>query len=96
MSEEKCPCCSNHCSKDNLKCGRGKEYFNSECNVNELNSLNEKVIMDLRKCGHILHHNRDLNEGKLLFNFSEDEINQLHELLVKFYSNAEKQTINYC
>jgi hypothetical protein len=29
MSEEKCPCCPNYCSKDNLGCGRGKNYFNN-------------------------------------------------------------------
>jgi hypothetical protein len=81
MSEEKCPCCPNHCSKDNLGCGRGKNYFNN--NLEEI-SLNEKVISDLRKCGHLLHHNSDLDTESLLANFSEVELKSLHNLLTKF------------
>ena len=43
--------------------------------------------MDLRKCGHMLHHNRDLNANNILNSFSEDELNKLHELLSKFYNS---------
>ncbi len=30
--EEKCPCCGNHCPKDDLQCGRGKRYFEGGAN----------------------------------------------------------------
>jgi hypothetical protein len=89
MNQENCPCCPNHCPKDNLGCGRGKDYFNNLNNSLKSNSLNEKVIMDLRKCGHLLHHNRDLNTDELLVNLSKDELIKLHELLSKICNNDE-------
>ena len=49
MNEEKCPCCSNHCQKDSLGCGRGKEYFNNQKDNSKPKTLNEQVIIDLRK-----------------------------------------------
>ncbi len=52
MNQENCPCCPNHCSKDNLRCGRGKEYFANQDTNKEPKTLNEQVISDLRKCGH--------------------------------------------
>ncbi len=57
MNKEKCPCCSNHCSKDNLNCNRGKEYFKNQDSIKADYSLKERVIMNLRKCGYLLHHN---------------------------------------
>lgn len=84
MSEERCPCCSNHCLKDNLGCGRGAEYFNRD-NDSNIKTLDEQVIMELRKCGHLLHHNKELNPEKLLSVFSEQELNQLHSLLSKIH-----------
>lgn len=26
----KCPCCSKHCDRNNLQCGKGEAYFNGE------------------------------------------------------------------
>lgn len=88
MNTESCPCCPNHCPKDNLGCGKGRAHFNNQ-NDNSLEprTLNEQVIMDLKKSGHLLHHNRDLDTTKLLSNFSEEELNELHKLLSKFYCN---------
>ena len=83
MNQENCPCCPNHCSKDNLGCGRGKEYFENQDTNKEPKTLNEQVISDLRKCGHLLHHNRDLDAKEFLSCFSEEELNVLHELLSK-------------
>ncbi len=63
------------------------EHFGKQ-DVNSVpKTLNEQVIMDLRKCGHMLHHNRDLNANNILNSFSEDELNKLHELLSKFYNS---------
>lgn len=88
MEKEKCPCCSNHCEKDNLSCGRGRDYF-STSHTEEKSETIEEVVMDLRKCGHLLHHNRDLSTNGLFNNFSKDELEQLHILLVKVYNNVE-------
>lgn len=87
MNKEKCPCSSNHCYIDNLNCMRGREHFNINNNSKEAGTLEEKVIMDLRKCGHLLHHNKELNTCEILSKFSREELNQLHELLLKFYNN---------
>lgn len=88
MNNDKCPCCPNHCDKDNLSCGRGREYFNNDISK-EPKTLNEQIIIDLRKCGHLLHHNKDLDTNKILANFSKEELNKLHELLSKFHSNVK-------
>ena len=83
MNQENCPCCKNHCPKDNLGCGRGRAYFSDQDTNNEPKSLNEQVVADLRKCGHLLHHNRDLDINELLSCFSEEELKELHKLLSK-------------
>lgn len=85
MESEKCPCCPNHCDKENLSCGRGEEYFHGTKKTREEkpNSIEEAIILDLRKCGHMLHHNHDLNPNDLLKNFSKEELEQLHSLLAK-------------
>lgn len=88
MKVEKCPCCPNHCSKDNLGCRRGIEHFNSPNNSSAPKSLCNQVIIDLRKCGHLLHHNKELNTDELLSNFSEEELNKLHKLLSKIYNHT--------
>ena len=87
MGKEKCPCCHRHCSVDELSCGRGIEHFGKQDVNSAPKTLNEQVIMDLRKCGHMLHHNRDLNANNILNSFSEDELNKLHELLSTFYNS---------
>lgn len=83
MKEEKCPICPNHCSKDNLGCSRGREHFGNLDHDSKPKTLQEKIIADLRKCGHLLHHNKELDTNELLSVFSEDELSQLHELLSK-------------
>lgn len=87
MDKETCPCCHNHCSKDNLGCNRGKAYFDNQGDCNETNSLEEQVIIDLKECGHLLHHNREVSINKLLTNYSKEELNKLHELLSKILKN---------
>lgn len=86
MSTENCPCCPNHCPKDNLGCGRGREYFsnlNNEQKPIEQDSISSKIIMDLKRCGHMLHHNHDIKPEEILANLSNEELNKLHELLSK-------------
>ena len=66
-----------------MGCIRGEKYFSNQETDNLLKSLNEQVIEDLKKCGHLLHHNRDLDLNGLLSCFSEKKLNELHELLSK-------------
>lgn len=82
MELEKCPCCPNHCPKDNLGRGKGREHF-SHSNDSIEKTTSEKVIIELQRCGHLLHHNRNFNNDKLLSNFSEEELDKLYELLFK-------------
>ena len=89
MNNEKCPCCSNHCFKDHLGCERGEEYFKNQSSY-EPKSLEEKIIKNLRECGHFLHHNKEFNFSRLLSNFSEDELNNLYQLLSKIIDNQKK------
>lgn len=89
MSQEKCPCCVNHCSKESLSCGRGRDYFYNQSNRPEATAIQEQVIMNLRKCGHSLYCNRDLEGEKILMDFSEEELNILHELLSKIENNMK-------
>lgn len=86
-NKEECPCCPNHCKEDSLGCARGRDYFSNENNTFEPKTITDQVIIDLRKCGHILHHNRDLNTSDFLSELSEEELNKLHELLSKIHSN---------
>lgn len=89
MEEEKCPCCPNHCEKDHLGCGCGKDYFSNSHSNSEPKTLIEQVITDLRKCGHTLHHHRELDSTQFLSALSEEELNKLHELLSKICNNRE-------
>lgn len=89
MNEKNCPCCPNHCPKDNLECGRGRAYFNNSNNTLEPATLSQKVIEDLRKCGHFLHHSKELNTDKIFLDFSETELKKLHELLLKILDNTK-------
>lgn len=89
MNNEFCPCCSNNCSKDNLRCNRGREYFNNSGKNSEPETIEEQVLMDLRRCGHLLHHNKELNTKEVLSSFTEKELENLHQLLIKFYNNTK-------
>lgn len=84
MNEEnRCPMCPNHCEKDNLSCHRGEEYFSTTSERKEPSTIEEKVISDLRACGHMLHHNRDLDIKSVLGSLNAEELEILHKLLSK-------------
>lgn len=83
MKEENCPCCPNHCDKENLNCWRGREYFGSTNRQDDPKTLEEKVISELRKSGHKLHHQREGNPIEMLSNMTKEELETLHELLSK-------------
>ena len=86
MGKEKCPCCHRHCSVDELSCGRGMEHFGKQDVNSAPKTLNEQVIMDLRKCGHMLHHNRDLNANDILTSYWEGK--DAVKITYEFTNNA--------
>lgn len=88
MNQDTCPICPNHCSKENLSCGRGRIYFSNKKNDLNINqAIDDVIIEDLRSCGHLLHHNREINTTNLFVDFKETEKEQLHELLSKILNN---------
>lgn len=64
-----CPCCPNHCSQDNLKCSKGKNYFSED-------KSNSKFSHSHKHCGfgHHKHHGKEnfIKHGKP--NFESDSI----------------------
>lgn len=56
-----CPCCPNHCPQDNLKCGKGQNYF-SDDKTNSKSSYSNKH----HGFGHHRHHGKP--------NFKSDSI----------------------
>lgn len=61
--------------------------WNKKTREEKPNSIEEAIILDLRKYGHMLHHNKDLNFNDLLKDFSKEELEQLHSLLAKICEN---------
>lgn len=93
-NEKNCPCCPNHCSIDNLNCGKGRAYFNggSPRSLEERNepkddssmTIDEKAMSKIRKCGHFLHH----GDKEVNFDFlSNDEKESLVAILSKCLDN---------
>lgn len=93
-NEKNCPCCPNHCSIDNLTCGKGRAYFNegSSRSLEERNehtddssmTIDEKAMSKIRKCGHFLHH----SDKEVSFDFlSNDEKESLVAILSKCLDN---------
>ena len=93
MKDEKnCPCCPNHCEVNSLRCGRGREYFSQGESSSENThgkkhdkdessmTKEERVLFKIQKCGHELHHSKDIQSVSFL---SEDEQVTLIELLSK-------------
>ncbi|MGN0960608.1 MAG: hypothetical protein ACI4PF_00245 [Christensenellales bacterium] len=90
MNKENCPVCHNHCPKDELKCGRGKMYFEGKLNP-EMSSENQEhkfnhtpqneLTQLIRQCGHFLHHGGD--EQDLFNTLSDEEKSTLLALLKK-------------
>ncbi|MDY3767431.1 MAG: cytidylate kinase-like family protein [Lachnospiraceae bacterium] len=91
-----CPRCKNHCSKDNLQCHKGKEYFGITTEESkekhhelskEATTPDEKVIELLRKSGHYLHHsvghNDSTDPSQLLSALSAEEKTAMISLLEK-------------
>lgn len=63
--EERCTICPNHCLKSELKCDRGKRYFQqgektSQHEFMDKNDLTSKLM----KCGHILMHKTGKKRGQ--------------------------------
>jgi hypothetical protein len=72
-TENNCPCCHNHCPKEQLKCPRGENYFSGSGQSEERHGRHRKFSRDvdistlsteeaiaalMGKCGHFLGHNK--------------------------------------
>lgn len=89
-NQTNCPCCGNHCPKDDLQCGRGKRYFGETAQSPAKdghahgapfeNGDEEPAVTMLRRCGHLLHHG---GADNLLDPLTEEEKRTLCELLGK-------------
>ncbi len=79
MNEEQqiCPCCPNHCTKENLNCGRGKNYFRiteqeSTTTENYLHdenhfhhdSFDEQLLVKLKMCNYFMRHHHGEHTGQ--------------------------------
>lgn len=51
---QKCPLCAKHCSVNNLVCVRGYQLFDDSDDLFRL----------MRRCGHVLYHSQDQNNGQ--------------------------------
>lgn len=87
MTEKSCPQCENHCSVDALKCERGAKYFGVQRQERDISSMTieERILVLLRKCGHHLHHNagHDTNAAALVDVLTAEEKNSLETILQK-------------
>ena len=96
----KCPCCSHHCDRNNLQCGKGVSYFKGESNADSGHGHHEKKhhghghrrpefpagsLADLMaKCGHRLFHGGDAAMFAVL---TDEEIAVLTKLLTKLLAS---------
>lgn len=65
MSEENnqvCPQCSNHCSSDALRCGRGRQYFNTLNESQNESQTEESNMREAREEGYA--HNHEEGRGR--------------------------------
>lgn len=82
------PQCENHCPADQLRCPRGQAHFGTAAQEPEEQSLDDAVILLMRKCGHYLHHHgADASGEALLSALSEAGKNELIALLEKCMQN---------
>ncbi|MGN0818619.1 MAG: hypothetical protein ACI4L9_06585 [Candidatus Coproplasma sp.] len=89
MEEQRCPCCSNHCNREKLKCKKGKRYFGaarkaSKSELGEELQEGQKLLRDCKKL--IKKCAKRARRGEMeeaLGNLSEEEMQTLCALLKK-------------
>lgn len=99
--ENFCPCCPRHCPKDALSCPGGQAHFGmSESDAQPHghshghphgrpetppSSTEEAILLNLRKCGHFLHHSagQSADADQLFLALSPEEKDTLKQLLDK-------------
>lgn len=99
---ERCPMCPNQCLKTELKCGRGKQYFNGENHQQSSFEQTNDLTGQLIKTSQILNHKIEMKKERErildIINQKEyisqkellDEL-KINELsLIKFLSRFEK------
>lgn len=87
-NQEFCPQCPNHCAKDEVRCGRGRAYFNLDNNSSHPQIQEQGIVGLLKQCGHILHHNPEIKDT-LCNGLSKEEQQTLEQLLNKMLSKLK-------
>lgn len=92
MEQGYCPCCSNHCHREQLKCKRGKKFF-EDCNKTsrraeaDVSDEEEKLTRSLkklvRKCAKRTRREKDGKGGAAFNNLTKEEKQTLRALLAK-------------
>lgn len=89
--EERCPMCPNQCLKSELKCGRGKRYFNGENHQHHQSfEENHDLTGRLIKASQILEHKKEMkNEREKILDvlYQYENINQ-QDLLMKLSTDG--------
>ena len=86
--EKNCPCCDKHCPVEKLSCGEGRRHFGKEME----DRPQERMIVLLRKCGHLLHHSLGpgTDAAPLTEALSAEERATLESLLEKCLKHWER------
>lgn len=83
-TEECCPCCKNHCKRDNLHCSRGRKYFAAFEEENK-EDTSSSLLYALMETGHSLRHmakhGHKLDEEEILASLSKEEEDMLADML---------------
>lgn len=84
-----CPQCDNHCPVDDLRCGRGRKYFNVTEDGHTHSHPKGGLPGLLHQCGRFVRHT-DMHEDELFQALTDEEKATLQALLDKL--SADWQT----
>lgn len=94
--EERCPCCHNHCRRDNLHCSRGRKYFEKESEKEKKQEESAgSLLYAIMEAGHSLRHmakhGKCLDEEEILSDLSAEEQEQLLLLVSRLHIRKRKR-----
>lgn len=92
-TEDRCPCCHNHCRRDKLHCSRGRKYFEEQGRKEAQDDNSGLLLYTLMESGHALRHmvkhGRRPDEKEILSDLSQEEQEMLLSLLSRL--NIERK-----
>lgn len=94
VKEERCPCCHNHCRRDNLHCSRGRKYFEKEEKKQKQEESAGSLLYAIMEAGHSLRHmakhGKGLDEEEILSDLSAEEKDILLSLVTRLNIKKKK------